>query len=486
MGAPFRARKPHHRGRQPADGPCGAPDGPCGAPDGPCGAPDRRVGPDRRGRGPVAGRRGPCRGADRPCVGDGRGAAGARRWARRALARPACPRPGPRPRPRAPCRSVVRGAGRGGRRCRAHGRRDPVARPGHRRGAGPRARALRAGGPHCRDAAGSDGACRPHAPDPGCGRLGTGAHAPRIGATGATDPVRRGARAARGPDAAPSAAARRGRRVCGVGPRGTAASVARSAGHGKRDCVQRRSACHRGCRAPQSSPPTRHGGRGSPRAAMTTESRLAARGLGWATGERWVLLDAEIDLRAGELALITGGNGAGKSTLLELLAGVRAPGRGTVLLDGRDLRTLAADEVAQRVVLLGHRPGLWLDLGARENVALFCALAGVDATRQSVEGWLDAVAIRPSDRSRPVRGFSRGMAQRVAWARVLACGADVWLLDEPSTGLDVNGIAGLRQHLAAARRRGVAIAVATHDPALEEFADRRLEVDHGRVQQVAP
>ena len=179
---------------------------------------------------------------------------------------------------------------------------------------------------------------------------------------------------------------------------------------------------------------------------------------------------------------LLGANGAGKTTLLDLLAGDRAPERGRVLLDGLPLTDVPMARWASRIARLAHRPGLYLDLTARENLALLAALHGRVLTPAEVSEHLSAMGLAASDVDRPVRQFSRGMQQRAALARVRASTADVWLLDEPSTGLDASGLELLRAVLADARTRGVAVVCATHDPALLELCDRRWRVSHGSVE----
>jgi heme ABC exporter ATP-binding subunit CcmA len=195
---------------------------------------------------------------------------------------------------------------------------------------------------------------------------------------------------------------------------------------------------------------------------------------------RWVLLDASAQFQAGTLTLLTGDNGAGKTTLLALLAGEQPPAGGQILLDGVALPQWTAADLAQRIAVLGHKPGLYLDLSARENLALLTALTHTPATGQ-LEDALRQVGLQPADWDRPVRGFSRGMLQRAALARILLSGADIWLLDEPSTGLDRSGLAVLGQLLGLARSRGATLVVTTHEPGFLPPVDQHLHLQRGRL-----
>ncbi len=211
-------------------------------------------------------------------------------------------------------------------------------------------------------------------------------------------------------------------------------------------------------------------------------TRLLAEGVGWAVDGRFVLVDVELALQPATLTVLTGENGAGKSSLLEILAGTRTPARGAVKLDGVPLPEIAPAHLARRIARLDHAPGLYLELSALENVRLFHALLHPGTAVLDAAALLTDVGLASRDHMRPVRGFSRGMLQRTALARVLASGADVWLLDEPSTGLDRAGCALLADVLQRVRAQGATILLATHDPALLPLADRRLHLDHGHLQ----
>jgi ABC-type multidrug transport system ATPase subunit len=211
--------------------------------------------------------------------------------------------------------------------------------------------------------------------------------------------------------------------------------------------------------------------------------RIAIVGAGWATDQRYILLDVSLSLNGGELVALTGPNGAGKSTLLDLLAGTRTPTRGRIELDGVALPGVAPAHLARRIARLDHKPGLYLDLSAHENIMLFAALLSRPLTAAQAAARLASVGIQFRDQVRAVRTFSRGMLQRTALARVQASGADIWLLDEPSTGLDVLGVAWLVQVLGEARQRGVAVLLATHDPALLPICDRRVHLDMGMLAE---
>ena len=179
-------------------------------------------------------------------------------------------------------------------------------------------------------------------------------------------------------------------------------------------------------------------------------SALAARALGVARGRRVLVDGLDFAVERGGAALVTGANGAGKSSLLRVLAGLLTPAGGTVERGGTVawMGEAAALDGERR---LGDALRFWAALDRRGDIAIHvaAALSAVDL------GDLADV---------PVRLLSTGQRRRAALARVVAAGADLWLLDEPASGLDVAGVARLEELIAGHRATGGAVVVATHQP----------------------
>ncbi len=151
-----------------------------------------------------------------------------------------------------------------------------------------------------------------------------------------------------------------------------------------------------------------------------------------------VLVDASLELGAGEGVVVFGANGSGKSTLLRLAAGLARPSAGQARLFGRPSVGLGP-EWRRRVGFLGHESSLYPELTARENLEFFAALYGLERRRATVDGWLERVGIE-AHADTAVCHLSRGMEQRLALARVLLPAPEVLLLDEPFAGLDAGGV----------------------------------------------
>ena len=207
-------------------------------------------------------------------------------------------------------------------------------------------------------------------------------------------------------------------------------------------------------------------------------SAVRAEALSRLHDDTYALIDVNLTLRAGRVTALLGANGAGKSTLMGLLSTALRPSEGRVLFDDADA-AMAGPELRRLIGHVAHRPMLYGELTARENLRFFAALYGMSAAQ--AEPWLERVGLaRAADRA--VGGFSRGMAQRLALARALVHEPRLVLLDEPFTGLDPSGADLLVGLVQAARARGAVVVLVTHDLALSDaLADDVVVLRAGRV-----
>lgn len=184
---------------------------------------------------------------------------------------------------------------------------------------------------------------------------------------------------------------------------------------------------------------------------------LEGRDLACWRGERAVFAGLSFTLPPGGALLLVGANGAGKSSLLRLLAGLVPLAEGELLWQGQDA---LADRVAHaaRLRYLSHQDALKPSLSARENLSFYARLWGGD-----VEAALEAVALADLAEL-PARVLSSGQKRRLALARLALAPAALWLLDEPTVGLDAASVERLGVLLAAHRAAGGAVLAATHLP----------------------
>ena len=190
-----------------------------------------------------------------------------------------------------------------------------------------------------------------------------------------------------------------------------------------------------------------------------TGPALTLRAVGKTFGRHRALIDLSLQFESGEVAAVLGPNGAGKSTLLAILSTLVRPTTGELAFGDQLLSRHSAIRTA--IGYVGHEPGIYGDLTARQNLELFAALYGVPADR--VEPMLTRVGLADVRRDAMARTFSRGMQQRLALARALLPEPQILLFDEPSSALDPAGAAWLAEEIARERAAGRLVVLVTHD-----------------------
>lgn len=198
-----------------------------------------------------------------------------------------------------------------------------------------------------------------------------------------------------------------------------------------------------------------------------------------------VLAGLNLDVAAGEFVAIVGASGAGKSTLLHLLGALDQPSAGTIVLEGQNLGTLTAEQLAhvrtRRVGFVFQFHHLLRDFTAVENVMMPLLIAGTPEAQAAdrARGVLTRLGLDQRVGHYPSQ-LSGGERQRIAVARAVAIEPAVVLADEPSGNLDPTNAGLLHEVLASLRERfDTAVVVATHNQDLANRADRILRLDRG-------
>ena len=192
-------------------------------------------------------------------------------------------------------------------------------------------------------------------------------------------------------------------------------------------------------------------------------------------------------MNAGEFVSLAGPSGSGKSTLLNLIGGLDRPTSGDIEVDGQILNSLNERQLADMRL---HRLGFVFQaynlvpvLSARENVEFILQLQGVAASqrREVAMDLLKSVGLAELANRRPSE-LSGGQQQRVAVARAISTSPALLLADEPSANLDSATTEELlKLFLELNEKRQVTILTATHDPVVQSYAMRRLQLRDGRI-----
>jgi len=211
-----------------------------------------------------------------------------------------------------------------------------------------------------------------------------------------------------------------------------------------------------------------------------TLSHMTTEGLACSIGRRTILRGVDLAVRRGEVLGLVGANGTGKSTLLRVLAGIRRPSAGSVMVDGEPLASLRPQLRARRLAFVAQEEAAEADLLVGEMVALgrvphARAWGGLDdRSREAVRDALDQVDLGHAI-NQPMDHLSGGERRRALIARGLAQEAPLLLLDEPTNHLDIGHQLALMRRI---RTLGRTVVVALHDLDLAATFCDRIAVLH--------
>ena len=187
----------------------------------------------------------------------------------------------------------------------------------------------------------------------------------------------------------------------------------------------------------------------------------------------WPLFnDLSGTINAGEILQITGPNGCGKTTLLHILATIQPFNTGSLCWLGSDI-SLCRQQYLSAIAFIGHKPGLKLSLTPRENLQWLAQLQPL--TRCTSAEALVRIGLAGFE-DVPCHTLSAGQLRRAALATLCMTQASLWLLDEPLTALDVQGIADLEALLLAHVEQGGAVVLSSHQALINPVV-RTLALD---------
>ena len=213
---------------------------------------------------------------------------------------------------------------------------------------------------------------------------------------------------------------------------------------------------------------------------LRQEVVLRTDGLGKKFGKRWAAKGLNLEVCRGDVFCFLGPNGAGKSTTIRMILTLLMPTTGSIKLFGKDLhRNRGA--VLSRVCGIVEKPDFYLYLSAYKNLEILGSMTRRVRGDEILEA-LEVVGLR-ARASEKVRTFSHGMKQRLGIAQALLTGPELIILDEPTTGLDPQGMKEVRELIKRlSREHEMTVFLSSHLLSeVEQVATRMAVINHGEI-----
>lgn len=191
-----------------------------------------------------------------------------------------------------------------------------------------------------------------------------------------------------------------------------------------------------------------------------SDALLSTHNLRCERGYRTLFEHLDLHIERGELLQIGGENGSGKSTLLKVLAGLSSDFGGEIFWQNRAIHQVK-EQFHADLCYLGHAKGVKQGLSIRENLRWFCSLYPCDDSADAQRQVLEQLRLYRY-RDYLCGQLSAGQQQRVALARLLLSRASLWILDEPFTAIDKQGVAEFEQIICQRVSTGTAVILTTH------------------------
>ena len=203
---------------------------------------------------------------------------------------------------------------------------------------------------------------------------------------------------------------------------------------------------------------------------------LEVRDLECVRGDHRLFTGLNFELQGGELLRLRGSNGSGKTSLLKVVCGLLEPAEGEVLWQGENILA-QRDEFNGALLYLGHLNGVKAELTGFENLRMSSTLRGKPVMDGQIYDALEQIGLGGRE-DLPTQVLSQGQKRRVALARLLLSDAELWVLDEPFTALDVDAVDMLGKLIESHLQKGRMVVYTTHqEVAMRAGALRELDLD---------
>lgn len=206
-------------------------------------------------------------------------------------------------------------------------------------------------------------------------------------------------------------------------------------------------------------------------------THLSVQALGLQRDERLLFSSLSLTLKKGQLCRIEGPNGSGKTTLLRIISGLIFDYEGRVFWCDTPISDRRA-HFNDALLYLGHRTGVKASLTPFENLQAFAGLSSIPIASSEVLIWQALAKVGLAGYTdTPVAKLSAGQQRRVALARLHLRAVPLWLLDEPFTAVDHDGVAQLEAWIAEHKARGGLVVLTSHQPLLTLIPDLHVRLD---------
>lgn len=190
---------------------------------------------------------------------------------------------------------------------------------------------------------------------------------------------------------------------------------------------------------------------------------------------------ASFDVFRGDVYGFLGPNGAGKSTTIRTILSLIKPTSGQIKVFNKDIAT-HRHYILQRIGCIVEKPDFYNYLSAEKNLEIFARISGIEVTKKKVHEMIEFVGLKGREKDK-LSGFSHGMKQRLGIAQTLIHNPQLIILDEPTTGLDPQGIIDVRNLILQLRNeRNKTIVLSSHILSeIELIANRMVIINNGKT-----
>lgn len=214
---------------------------------------------------------------------------------------------------------------------------------------------------------------------------------------------------------------------------------------------------------------------------MLNETIIKVEGLSKSFGTFEAVKDVSFSVQRGDVFGFLGPNGAGKSTTIRCLLSLITPDNGNVSLFGKSFKN-DRREILSKIGSIIEKPDFYRYLSAEKNLEIFARISGASVSKIEIQEMLEFVGL--GDRGKhKVKGFSHGMKQRLGIAQTLLHKPDLIILDEPTTGLDPQGIIEIRNLILRLKNeQNKTIVLSSHQLSeIELIANRMVIINQGKT-----